>query len=142
MWPGLAVGNPAGFTRTSDAERAVSGRSGSVAGVQPTVLDIRFYQGEVGTQNALLKPMKDAIANGRASPAETEAFCLQLDDQIARVQRLTEERSRYIAAQCDQFDWFNRGSKEAARLERHQWQLEQDKAQLHNLIEFRNRYCR
>jgi hypothetical protein len=90
---------------------------------------------------ARMDPIRLRLSNNQASAQDRLAFCTLLDERIRLVQRLHQERARYMALGCDRFDWFNSGTSAADRLAQHQIELNNVAAQLRNYFDWRSRFC-
>jgi hypothetical protein len=98
-------------------------------------------QEEAADYAALMDPIEDRLQNNRATPQDRRDFCWMLDERIRIVQRLHAERTRYMANDCDRFDWFNQGTTAAERRQAHQNELDAVSRQLQNFYALRNRFC-
>jgi hypothetical protein len=81
------------------------------------------------------------VAGNRATDQERVDLCNLLDEQIRLAEALHKERSRYIDAGCDKFDWFNMGTTEAERRRSHQAEAENVDRQIKNLRRVHNDHC-
>lgn len=87
--------------------------------------------------NDVINRLREKFYNNRATPQEIIDLCALIDKQIPIVERFHRERSDYVKAGCDKFDWFNAGTTEADRLKRHKGELEHVSSQLRNLRKLR-----
>jgi len=67
------------------------------------------------------------------TPKEKLALCAKIHQQITQVERLIDERRRYIDTGCDEFDWFGQGRSEDERRRSHEGEINNVKAQEANL---------
>ena len=91
---------------------------------------------------ARMDALRQRLMTNPKSLQERLTFCALLDERIELVRRLHSERQRYMSLDCDRFDWFNMGTTAAERLAQHQVELDNVSAQLRNLYELRNQFCR
>ncbi len=90
---------------------------------------------------ARMAPIADDLQNNRGSPQDRITLCSLLDELIQRTQRERVERLRYIAWDCDRFDWYNEGRTAAERLADHQGHLILVGKNLGNLYSLRGKLC-
>ena len=98
-------------------------------------------QREVSDYARPMDPLEALLQNNKASAQQRREYCSLLDKRIKLVQRLHKERSKYIELDCDRFDWLNKGTTAAARLARHQAELNKVDAELKNLYDLNKRFC-
>ncbi|HYO69706.1 MAG TPA: DUF4157 domain-containing protein [Archangium sp.] len=98
-------------------------------------------QREAAAYSARMDPIEERLQNNRASAQDRVDYCLALDEQMRLVQRLHKERSRYMALDCDRFDWFNEGRTAAERLADHERELRNVTRNLNNLYKLRKDLC-
>ncbi len=98
-------------------------------------------QSEAGDFAARLDRIAIKLHNNTATLQERIDFCLMLDQRIEIVKRLHRERKRYIDLDCDKFDWFNSGTSQQERLDRHQRELDNVNRQIKNFYQLRKRFC-
>lgn len=98
-------------------------------------------QAEFAALRAPMKPLRDALAQNRASAKDRTDYCALLHERLEIAERLKTQRRKYMEMDCDQFDWFNTGSTQAERLEAHELEWGNVKASLSNLYEDLHRYC-
>jgi hypothetical protein len=104
--------------------------------------DYKKLQSEFGRRSAAFKDIKRRLGTGQpVSPAEMQAFCDSLADQIETVKKEIAVRKDYIDSGCDKFDWFNKGETEQERKAAHEGQVEQTEQQVDNLVKARDKYC-
>jgi hypothetical protein len=93
----------------------------------------------------------EAVANRRdlhmkvhakkATPEEKIAYCALLQQQLEVVERLEAQRKAYMDMDCDQFDWFNRGTTPAQRLAAHRGEKNNVSASRGNLMALIHEFC-
>jgi hypothetical protein len=88
-----------------------------------------------------MDPLRLRLEQNQATPQERLDFCELLGERIRLIQRLHQQRLRYMDLGCDRFDWFNTGTSEAERRTAHQTELDNVSAQIDNLFALQNRLC-
>lgn len=96
-------------------------------------------QEKLGLRSASIKSLGDDFDNNRATAQQIVDLCALVDEQIHVVEQLHSERSDYVNAGCDKFDWFERNTAEADRVKSHKDEIEKTDRELKNLRELRKR---
>ena len=58
------------------------------------------------------------------------------------LQRLHQQRKRYIDSDCDKFDWYNEGRTAAERKQDHEKELDAVDKQIKNARASQQKYCK
>ena len=86
---------------------------------------------EVGSLASEIKALRARYDS--LTPKEKRELCAKVHEQISLVERLINERRRYIDGGCDEFDWFKRGTTEEQRRKKHEGEVDNVKGQEGNL---------
>jgi len=96
---------------------------------------------KVENLSASVDPLLDKVAANRATNQEWVDLCNRLNEQIKMAEKLHQGRTKYINTGCDKFDWFERGTTEAERRQRHEGAAAMLSNQIANLRKNVQKYC-
>ena len=99
-------------------------------------------QADYARQAGKYNELRDKLENNKATDQERLDFCRLLDLLLPILQRLHQQRLRYVNRGCDQFDWFNPGTTRAQREAAHNAELDNVDRQIDDMFRLKAKFCR